>query len=108
MPERRAPEECANCGAAIPRNASACPECGADERTGWRDDDDATRYDGLDLPESAFEDDDAPSAGAPRAGSPTRSSERSPRPLRRGLAWYWILVAALLVAGLVLGLVSFR
>ncbi|MDO8544144.1 MAG: zinc ribbon domain-containing protein [Opitutaceae bacterium] len=38
MPEfRRPPEECANCGAEIPRGAKACPECGADERTGWRE-----------------------------------------------------------------------
>lgn len=43
-----APEECANCGAEIPRNARACPECGADERTGWRE---QSIYDGLDLPD---------------------------------------------------------
>lgn len=89
----RPPEECANCGAAIPRHARACPECGADERTGWREND-ATRYDGLDLPDAAFADD---SADAPAA-----------RPVRRGIAWYWYLVAALLIASLVLGLVQFR
>ena len=47
------PAECANCGAAIPRRARACPECGADERTGWREND-ATRYDGLDLGSVGF------------------------------------------------------
>ena len=41
------PDECANCGKPIPRNALACPECGADERTGWRE---TSVYDGLDLP----------------------------------------------------------
>lgn len=41
------PEFCANCGAAIPRHAHACPECGADERTGWAESDPS---DGLDLP----------------------------------------------------------
>jgi hypothetical protein len=29
------PEECSQCGAEIPRRALACPECGADENTGW-------------------------------------------------------------------------
>ena len=50
------PEECPVCGAPIPKGSKACPECGADERTGW--DDERTRYDGLDLPE---EPDDRPS-----------------------------------------------
>jgi predicted nucleic acid-binding Zn ribbon protein len=90
MAERPSPpEECANCGTKIPRHAQACPECGADERTGWRETD-ATNYDGLDLPDSAYVDEPA-----------------SP-PARRGIAWYWYVVAALLVASLVLGLISFR
>ncbi|CAM2810617.1 zinc ribbon domain-containing protein [Rariglobus hedericola] len=42
------PDECANCGESIPRNARACPECGADERTGWRE---TSIYDDLDLPD---------------------------------------------------------
>ncbi len=29
------PDECSQCGAEIPRDALACPGCGADERTGW-------------------------------------------------------------------------
>jgi len=56
------PTECPVCGEAVPRNARACPGCGADERSGW--DEDATRYDGLNLPDSAF--DDEPKA-APRS-----------------------------------------
>jgi hypothetical protein len=48
------PSECPVCGAEVPPNARACPACGADERTGWNEDE--TRYDGLDLPESAFAD----------------------------------------------------
>ena len=74
MPDEAPPEECANCGADIPRHAKACPECGADERTGWRD---GSVYDGLDLPDEAFDDEDAP---AP-------STKRSPSV--NGLAWYW-------------------
>ncbi|MCX6955243.1 MAG: zinc ribbon domain-containing protein [Verrucomicrobia bacterium] len=89
MAERPPPDECANCGAEIPRRARACPACGADERTGWRETTDSV-YDGLDLPDSAYAD------------------EPAPRPVRRGLAWYWYLVAVLLLAGLVLGIVGLR
>ncbi|MBL9186408.1 MAG: zinc ribbon domain-containing protein [Opitutaceae bacterium] len=86
MPEP-APSECANCGAAIPRGARACPECGADERTGWREND-ATRYDGLDLPETAFEDEPAKKTAAPR--------------------WLWPLVGVLLLLALIATLVFGR
>ncbi|MDR2676242.1 MAG: zinc ribbon domain-containing protein [Opitutaceae bacterium] len=52
MSRRRPPPECAICGTALPPDARACPNCGADERTGWDADDDtgAGIYDGLDLP----------------------------------------------------------
>jgi hypothetical protein len=89
MPERppvdrtraEPPEECANCGAAIPRSARACPECGADERSGWRDTD---AYDGLDLPDEAFDD-----------GPPARKHPAPPRV--NGLAWYWWLVGVVVL-----------
>lgn len=55
MPSRVvAPETCPICGEDVPRGAASCPGCGADERTGWNDE--ATRYDGLDLPDAAFAD----------------------------------------------------
>ena len=79
---RRTPEpppaECAQCGADIPPRAHACPECGADERTGWRE---QSIYDGLDLPE-------------PDTDEPARTPRRSGQ-----LAWYWLaaVVAVLLV-----------
>ena len=75
------PAECANCGADIPRTARVCPGCGADERTGWRDND-ATRYDGLDLPESAFADE---------------SSEKKPAVPH----WFWPAVGVLLLLALI-------
>jgi len=47
---RPAPAQCANCGTAIPPRSLSCPECGADEQTGWRE---QSLYDGLDLPDDA-------------------------------------------------------
>lgn len=49
----RTPAECPVCGATVPAAARSCPECGADERTGWNET--TTRYDGLDLPEDTFD-----------------------------------------------------
>ena len=86
------PEECANCGASIPRNARACPECGADERSGWRE---QSVYDDLDLPAEAWRDETEP--------------KKRPLPTMRvnGVPWYWWVVGATLLAiliGSVLGL----
>ena len=80
------PTECAQCGAEIPPRARACPGCGADERTGWRE---QSVYDGLNLPEDETDDD-------------TRSAPRSSRPRDR-LAWYWVLT---IIAVLLLLIVS--
>ena len=79
------PDECANCGAAIPRSARACPECGADERTGWREN---SLYDGLNLPDAAFDGGDEASSGE----QPTRATARI-----NGVAWYWWAAGALLL-----------
>jgi hypothetical protein len=78
MSDQPTPKECANCGASIPRGAKACPECGADEKTGWRE---TSIYDGIELPDSAFEDESSPT-------SPTRPQNRI-----NGIAWYWWVVA---------------
>lgn len=53
-----APSICPVCGEEVPSGAKACPSCGADERTGWNDEE--TRYDGLDLPDEAFDDGNDP------------------------------------------------
>jgi len=47
-----APETCPNCGAIVPRNAKACPECGADDTTGWSD---SARADNLGIPDEHFD-----------------------------------------------------
>jgi predicted nucleic acid-binding Zn ribbon protein len=81
-----APAECAVCGADIPPHARACPACGADERTGWRE---SSIYDGLDLPD---EDDET----APK------------RPRHGGLPWYWWLVGVLVLVALGLTVLGLR
>jgi hypothetical protein len=84
------PAECANCGATIPRHAKACPECGADERTGWRE---KSIYDDLDLPDSAWSDDEP-------------KETRRPNPHVNGIPWYWWCVGAVLIALLFAGLIG--
>lgn len=76
------PDFCANCGGEIPPGARACPHCGADERTGWRE---SSIYDGLDLPD---EESDRPS-----------SPDREPK-------WYWLAIGFVLLLILVLGSLS--
>ncbi len=85
------PHECANCGADIPPTASACPECGADERTGWRE---PSPDDGLDLPEGY--DDDARRQG----------EMEPPRRTVNGIPWHWWLAGVVLLV--LLGLSALR
>jgi hypothetical protein len=79
------PETCPVCGEDVPRGARACPGCGADERSGWNED--AARYDGLDLPDAAF----------------TEETDRAAR--RQHGAGLWVLVAIGLLILLIFGLV---
>ena len=83
------PSECAQCGASIPPRALACPACGADERTCWRD---TSVYDGMELPESAWSDETTDDSVK------TRNSDRHVN----GIPWYWwcVGVALLLFLGL--------
>ncbi len=85
-PAIASPSECPVCGADVPRGAKACPGCGADERSGWNED--ATRYDGLDLPEEAFADENTERAARREHG--------------RGL---WVAVAVGLLVLVIVGLV---
>ena len=84
--ERSAPPERAQCGEDIPRGARACPGCGADERTGWREVD---PVDGLDLPGDE----------EPRREDPRKVN---------GLAWYWWAVGVALLLLLGLGMLGRR
>jgi hypothetical protein len=83
-----APEICPHCGTEVPRNARACPECGADEETGWSE---QARHDGLDLPDENFNYDKFVKE---EFGDKTAS-------IPRGIRWFWWLVAVGLLVGLV-------
>lgn len=91
MPDHDAPPAaCANCGGDIPRRAHACPECGADERTGWRE---TSIYGGLDLPEADRE----------------TANSADPRPaFPNGLPWLWWLTGVVLLIALVAGSLAFH
>jgi hypothetical protein len=92
MPAEPPPDECAQCGAAIPRTARACPECGADERTGWRE---MSVYDGLELPDEG--------------GSGETDSHPGTQVRRiNGVAWYWWCVAIAVVLLFALGVLALR
>ena len=82
-----APEICPNCGAEVPRNARACPECGSDERTGWSEE---AAPNGLDLPEESFDYDDFVKKEFGQEG-----------PVPKGMhpAWW---IAALLLTGILI------
>ena len=76
------------CGADVPPRAKACPDCGADERTGWNEE--ATCYDGLDLPETAYHDEDP--------------NDRATRRARiNGIPVLWWVLAVLLLGLMLLG-----
>ncbi len=83
------PEVCPVCGEDVPRGALACPECGADERSGWREEIDA--YDGADLPEEGFNYDEFV----------REEFSNSPKPRGVRLIW-WITAILLFVALLVI------
>src|SRR5438045_1285988 len=98
MPERPLPppDECANCGASIPKTAKACPECGADERTGWRE---TSVYDGMDLPEEAWR--------AADATSDTSKPKGRWRIARvNDITWYYWTISIALIMLLLAGLVA--
>lgn len=76
----------------MPRGALACPECGADERSGWQED----VVDGLDLPEEGFDYEEFV------------KKEFGPEVKPEGIAWLWwaagvaalLAFAAMLLRGL--------
>ena len=79
---------CPNCGAEVPANARACPECGSDEQTGWSED---AVTGALDLPEDRFEYQEY-----------LKREFGQPSAVPAGIHWFWWIVALGLVAVFVL------
>jgi hypothetical protein len=82
------PEICPNCGAQVPRNAKACPECGSDDQTGWSE---AAESGGLNFPEEEFDYDDF-----------VEKEFGGKNPVPHGIKWYWWVVAVLALAAFLL------
>ena len=85
---RPPPEVCPVCGEDVPRNASACQECGSDYESGWSDD--TSNYGSLDLPDDQFDYDEFVKS----------EFGNSPRP--RGLKPIWWVTAIVILIVFVL------
>lgn len=77
----RPPGDCPICDEFVPAGAVACPECGADDRSGWRD---GAEYSG-DLPDEDFDYD----------GFVEQEFGGGMKPA--GISWIWWVAAALLL-----------
>ena len=77
------PDVCPNCGAEVPPNAKACPECGSDEKTGWSE---KAYADNLNLPDEEFDYDNF-----------VKEEFGGTQAKPRGISWIWWVVAMLLV-----------
>ena len=84
---KRPPDICPQCGAEVPANARACPECGSDEETGWSD---RAAADRLGLPDEEFDYDEF-----------VKEEFGPPAPVRpRGVNWFWWVMAVLVLMAL--------
>jgi hypothetical protein len=83
------PEICPTCGAEVPRQAKACPECGADENTGWADGAQQATAADLGLPDEDFDYE----AFTQRAFGPAQSKPH-------GLHWIWWLAGIAVLAAI--------
>ena len=88
MPQ--APDYCPVCGAEVPSNARACPECGADEKTGWSE---KARYDELGIPEESFD------------YEKFVDEEFGRKAPRRRYGLLWVVVAMLLLLAFAVGMI---
>lgn len=72
----------------MPRGAKACPECGSDEETGWSEE---TKEGNLDLPSEEFDYDRF-----------VEEEFGKPGPKPRGIAWFWWVIAILVITAFVI------
>jgi hypothetical protein len=88
------PEICPNCGADVPPNAKACPECGSCEETGWSE---SAATDGLGLPDEEFDYDDFVAREFGEGKPKQRSGFR-----------LWLIVGVLLLAAFLILLLAHK
>jgi hypothetical protein len=88
------PDYCPHCGAEIPLQAKACPECGSDEQTGWSD---RAHTDRLGIPDDEFDYDEFVKE---EFGGRNESAVQP-----REISWLWWIVAIVLLLAL-LGILS--
>lgn len=84
----KTPEICPVCDEDVPPKAKACPNCGADERSGWNEE--ALLYDGLDLPEEAWGDSEDAETHSQRSGDVSPLWKLAALLALAGFLW-WIL-----------------
>jgi hypothetical protein len=79
----------------VPANAKACPECGADEETGWSERAQGQR---LGLPDDEFDYDEFVKEEFGDEGRASRPLARASQRLKpRGVRWLWWVVGVLLL-----------
>ena len=76
---------CPACGEDVPAKAKACPHCGADEKSGWNEEE--SSQDGLDLPGGDF---DYEKFKAEEFGEASRFRGKK-------LFWWWATVVLLVI-----------
>lgn len=85
----KTPEICPVCGEDVPPRALACPECGADHNSGWRED--TGVHDGADIPDEDFDYDDFVKNEFGASGKPA------------GIKLLWWITAIILLAATIVG-----
>ncbi len=85
---------CPTCGAEVPFKAMACPECGADEKTGWSD---KTIYDATDIEDPDEDEFDYEEWKRREAGLSPRRSVRE---------WWWAIVAIIVTVAFLIWLLA--
>jgi len=84
---------CPHCGHPVPAQARVCPECGADDDTGWSEEAQADR---LGIPSEDFDYHEFVSEEFGPSSAPS-----SIRP--HGISWFWWGMAVLILSLLLLG-----
>jgi hypothetical protein len=93
MPRFKPPGQCPACGEWVPKGQAACDECGACEKSGWKDVEAHT--DGLDLPDDEFDYEEFISRefGSTKPKGTVSGNQHS--------LWFW--VGVVLLASILLG-----